>query len=136
MNRRPGWGAFARDQAVPVLLVGHVTKDGTLAGPRTLEHLVDAVLMLDGDRYASLRLLRALKNRHGSTDEVGVLEMTPDGLREVQDAAAAFLGHGSRTAPRGVGGGHPGGQPHPAGGGAGAGGSGRLRPASPNGGRA
>ena len=92
-------GSFARDQAVPVLLVGHVTKDGTLAGPRTLEHLVDAVLMLDGDRYASLRLLRALKNRHGSTDEVGVLEMTPDGLREVQDAAAAFLGHGSRTAP-------------------------------------
>jgi DNA repair protein RadA/Sms len=92
-------GSFARDQGVPVLLVGHVTKDGTLAGPRTLEHLVDAVLMLDGDRYASLRLLRALKNRHGSTDEVGVMEMTPDGLREVQDAAAAFLGHGSRTAP-------------------------------------
>ena len=72
-------GSFARDQGVPVLLVGHVTKDGTLAGPRTLEHLVDAVLMLDGDRYASLRLLRALKNRHGSTDEVGVMEMTPDG---------------------------------------------------------
>ncbi len=92
-------GAFARAQAVPVLLVGHVTKDGTLAGPRTLEHLVDAVLMLDGDRYASLRLLRALKNRHGSTEEVGVMEMTPDGLREVRDAAAAFLGHGSRTAP-------------------------------------
>ena len=82
-----------------MLLVGHVTKDGTLAGPRTLEHLVDAVLMLDGDRYASLRLLRALKNRHGSTEEVGVMEMTPDGLREVRDAAAAFLGHGSRTAP-------------------------------------
>ncbi len=92
-------GTFAREQAVPVLLVGHVTKDGTLAGPRTLEHLVDAVLMLDGDRYASLRLLRALKNRHGSTEEVGVMEMTPDGLREVRDAAAAFLGHGSRTAP-------------------------------------
>jgi DNA repair protein RadA/Sms len=92
-------GAFARERSVPVLLVGHVTKDGTLAGPRTLEHLVDAVLMLDGDRYASLRLLRALKNRHGSTEEVGVLEMTPDGLREVPDTAAAFLGGGARSAP-------------------------------------
>jgi DNA repair protein RadA/Sms len=92
-------GAFAREQGVPVLLVGHVTKDGTLAGPRTLEHLVDAVLMLDGDRYASLRLLRALKNRHGSTEEVGVMEMTPAGLRAVSDTAAAFLGHGSRSAP-------------------------------------
>ena len=92
-------GAFARDQGVPVLLVGHVTKDGTLAGPRTLEHLVDAVLMLEGDRYGSLRLVRALKNRHGSTEEVGVLEMTAAGLAEVQDTAAAFLGSGHREAP-------------------------------------
>jgi DNA repair protein RadA/Sms len=92
-------GAFARDQAVPVLLVGHVTKDGTLAGPRTLEHLVDAVLMLDGDRYARLRLLRSLKNRHGSTEEVGVMEMSADGLRPVHDTAAAFLGQGPRSAP-------------------------------------
>ncbi len=92
-------GAFAREQGVPVLLVGHVTKDGTLAGPRTLEHLVDVVLMLEGDRYGSLRLLRALKNRHGSTDEVGVMEMTAGGLREVQDTAAAFLGSGHREAP-------------------------------------
>jgi DNA repair protein RadA/Sms len=92
-------GAFAREQGVPVLLVGHVTKDGSLAGPRTLEHLVDAVLMLEGDRYGSLRLLRALKNRHGSTEEVGVMEMTASGLREVQDTAAAFLGSGQREAP-------------------------------------
>jgi DNA repair protein RadA/Sms len=92
-------GAFARDAGVPVLLVGHVTKDGTLAGPRTLEHLVDAVLMLDGDRYGSLRLLRALKNRHGSTDEVGVMEMTATGLRDVSDTAAAFLGHARQAAP-------------------------------------
>lgn len=92
-------GAFAREQGVPVLLVGHVTKDGSLAGPRTLEHLVDAVLMLEGDRYGSLRLLRALKNRHGSTDEVGVMEMTATGLHEVQDTAAAFLGSGHREAP-------------------------------------
>jgi DNA repair protein RadA/Sms len=92
-------GAFAREQSVPVLLVGHVTKDGTLAGPRTLEHLVDTVLMLEGDRYGSLRLLRALKNRHGSTEEVGVMEMTQTGLHEVQDTAAAFLGSGRREAP-------------------------------------
>jgi DNA repair protein RadA/Sms len=92
-------GAYAREHDVPVLLVGHVTKDGALAGPRTLEHLVDAVLMLEGDRYGSLRLLRALKNRHGSTEEVGVMEMTATGLREVNDAAAAFLGSGSRAAP-------------------------------------
>ena len=92
-------GAFAREAGVPVLLVGHVTKDGALAGPRTLEHLVDAVLMLEGDRYGSLRLLRALKNRHGSTEEVGVMEMTASGLHEVQDPAAAFLGSGRREAP-------------------------------------
>lgn len=92
-------GTFAREQGVPVLLVGHVTKDGALAGPRTLEHLVDGVLMLEGDRYGSLRLLRALKNRHGSTEEVGVMEMTATGLHEVEDTASAFLGSGSRQAP-------------------------------------
>ncbi len=92
-------GAYAREAGVPVLLVGHVTKDGTLAGPRTLEHLVDAVLMLEGDRYGSLRLLRALKNRHGSTEEVGVMEMDAHGLHEVRDTAAAFLGSGQREAP-------------------------------------
>jgi DNA repair protein RadA/Sms len=92
-------GSFARGEGVPVLLIGHLTKDGSLAGPRALEHLVDAVLMLEGDRYGSLRLLRALKNRHGSTEEVGVLEMTGDGLHEVADTAAAFLGGGQRAAP-------------------------------------
>jgi DNA repair protein RadA/Sms len=92
-------GSFARELGVPVLLVGHVTKDGSLAGPRALEHLVDVVLMLEGDRYGSLRLLRALKNRHGSTEEVGVMEMASDGLHEVRDAAAAFLGSGHREAP-------------------------------------
>jgi DNA repair protein RadA/Sms len=92
-------GSYARAEGVPVLLIGHVTKDGSLAGPRSLEHLVDAVIMLEGDRYGSLRLLRTLKNRHGSTEEVGVLEMTPDGLQEVADTAAAFLGGGQRSAP-------------------------------------
>jgi DNA repair protein RadA/Sms len=84
---------------VPVVLVGHVTKDGSLAGPRTLEHLVDVVLMLEGDRYGALRLLRAVKNRFGSTEEVGVLEMTSAGLRDVADPARAFLGEGIREAP-------------------------------------
>jgi DNA repair protein RadA/Sms len=92
-------GAFAREQGVPVVLVGHVTKDGSLAGPRTLEHLVDVVLMLEGDRYGALRLLRAVKNRFGSTEEVGVLEMTGAGLRDVADPARAFLGEGVREAP-------------------------------------
>ena len=92
-------GAYAREAGVPVVLVGHVTKDGTLAGPRTLEHLVDVVLMLEGDRYGSLRLLRAVKNRFGSTEEVGVLEMTAEGLRDVADPARAFLGEGVREAP-------------------------------------
>jgi DNA repair protein RadA/Sms len=92
-------GAFARDEEVPVLLVSHVTKDGSLAGPRTLEHLVDAVLVLEGDRHGALRLVRALKNRHGSTDEIGVLEMGAVGLREVPDPTRAFLGDDHAEAP-------------------------------------
>jgi DNA repair protein RadA/Sms len=74
-----------------VALVGHVTKEGTVAGPRTLEHLVDAVIYLEGERLGSTRLLRAAKNRYGSTDEVGVLEMRGDGLAEVADASRFFL---------------------------------------------
>ena len=74
-----------------IALVGHVTKEGTVAGPRTLEHLVDAVIYLEGERLGSTRLLRAAKNRFGSTDEVGVLEMRGDGLAEVQDASRFFL---------------------------------------------
>lgn len=88
-------GAFARAAGVPVVLVGHVTKDGSLAGPRTLEHLVDAVLTLEGERFGPLRLLRASKDRFGSTEEVGVLEMTADGLRAVPDPGRAFLGDGA-----------------------------------------
>jgi DNA repair protein RadA/Sms len=74
-----------------VALVGHVTKEGTVAGPRTLEHLVDAVIYLEGERLGATRLLRAAKNRFGSTDEVGVLEMRGDGLVEVADASRFFL---------------------------------------------
>ncbi|MGI8998137.1 MAG: DNA repair protein RadA, partial [Candidatus Limnocylindria bacterium] len=74
-----------------IALVGHVTKEGTVAGPRTLEHLVDAVIYLEGERLGTTRLLRAAKNRFGSTDEVGVLEMRSDGLAEVDDASRFFL---------------------------------------------
>jgi DNA repair protein RadA/Sms len=82
---------LAKGDGIAIILVGHVTKDGTIAGPKTLEHLVDAVVNLEGERYAALRLLRATKNRFGSTDEVGVFEMADTGLREVDDPARAFL---------------------------------------------
>lgn len=83
--------AYAKENAVPVLLVGHVTKDGTLAGPKTLEHLVDVVLTLEGERFSGLRLLRSAKNRFGSTEEVGVFEMAGTGLIEVADPGGAFI---------------------------------------------
>jgi DNA repair protein RadA/Sms len=91
--------AFAKEQSVPVILVGHVTKDGSLAGPKTLEHLVDVVLTLEGERFSGMRLLRASKNRFGSTEEVGVFEMAAAGLREVPDPQAAFLDADSLGAP-------------------------------------
>ena len=75
----------AKERGLPVLIVGHVTKDGSIAGPRMLEHLVDVVLQFEGDRQTSLRFVRALKNRFGPTDEVGCFEMTGDGIAEVPD---------------------------------------------------
>jgi DNA repair protein RadA/Sms len=93
---------LAKGQALPVVLVGHVTKDGAIAGPRTLEHLVDAVLALEGERYASLRLLRATKNRFGSTEEIGVFEMRELGLSEVVDPGRAFLVEQDEAAPGSV----------------------------------
>ncbi len=92
----------AKGEAIPVVLVGHVTKDGTLAGPKTLEHLVDVVLSLEGDRTGGLRLLRAAKNRYGSTEEVGVFEMGERGLDEVLDPARAFLAEHEVPAPGSV----------------------------------
>ena len=83
--------SFAKLHGIPVVLVGHVTKDGQLAGPRVLEHLVDAVLSFEGDDERALRLLRASKNRFGSTLELGVFEMTGSGLREISNPSAAFL---------------------------------------------
>jgi DNA repair protein RadA/Sms len=82
---------FAKGSSIPVLLVGHVTKDGAVAGPRVLEHMVDAVLYLEGERYQHYRVLRAAKNRFGSTNELGVYEMTDAGLREVANPSQAFL---------------------------------------------
>jgi DNA repair protein RadA/Sms len=82
---------LAKGEGIAVILVGHVTKDGSIAGPKTLEHLVDAVVSIEGERGGTLRLVRASKNRFGATDEVGVLEMVEAGLREVADPARAFL---------------------------------------------
>lgn len=87
---------IAKDRGLPVILVGHVTKDGQVAGPRILEHLVDVVCHFEGDRQTSLRFVRALKNRFGATDEVGCFEQTQHGIAEVSDPSALFLGHGSR----------------------------------------
>jgi DNA repair protein RadA/Sms len=81
----------ARARGVAVVLVGHVTKDGGLAGPRVLEHLVDTVLSFEGDRHHALRLLRAVKHRYGGTGELGVFEMTDAGLLGVDDPSALFL---------------------------------------------
>ena len=82
---------LAREHAMATVLVGHVTKDGSLAGPRTLEHVVDTVCSFEGDRHHGLRFLRALKHRFGSTREVGIFEMTEHGLNPVPDASALFL---------------------------------------------
>jgi DNA repair protein RadA/Sms len=82
---------LAKGDDVPIFLVGHVTKEGAVAGPRVLEHIVDAVLYLEGERFHAFRILRATKNRFGSTDEVGVFEMGETGLREVQNPSEVFL---------------------------------------------
>ncbi len=90
---------FAKGTATAVLLVGHVTKEGQIAGPRVLEHIVDTVLYFEGDRRHAYRVLRATKNRFGSTNEIGVFEMRPEGLREVANPSAAFLSQRAREAP-------------------------------------
>ncbi len=84
---------FAKKQRTAVLLIGHVTKDGSIAGPKVLEHMVDVVLYLEGERLQSYRLLRGVKNRFGATNEVGVFEMQGSGLVQVADPSSAFLGN-------------------------------------------
>ncbi|MEG2313976.1 DNA repair protein RadA [Brevundimonas sp.] len=90
---------MAKDDGPSIILVGHVTKDGQIAGPRVVEHMVDAVLSFEGERGYPFRILRAGKNRFGATDEIGVFEMGDSGLREVTNPSALFLGEGKEGAP-------------------------------------
>ncbi|HEY9689066.1 MAG TPA: DNA repair protein RadA [Coleofasciculaceae cyanobacterium] len=90
---------LAKRQDVAMLLVGHVTKEGAIAGPKVLEHLVDTVLYFEGDRFASFRLLRSVKNRFGATQELGVFEMVDRGLLEVANPSALFLGNRDERVP-------------------------------------
>jgi DNA repair protein RadA/Sms len=99
--------SVAKAQDIAMILVGHVTKDGTIAGPRVLEHMVDVVLYFEGDRARQLRLLKTPKNRYGSTQEVGVFKMSDRGLSEVDNPSALFLGDrlsklGRKQAPSGT----------------------------------
>ncbi|HET9477583.1 MAG TPA: magnesium chelatase domain-containing protein, partial [Dehalococcoidia bacterium] len=91
---------WAKGAGIPVVLVGHVTKDGDIAGPRLLEHIVDVVLYLEGERFSNYRLLRGAKNRFGSIDEIGVFEMTAEGMRGVDNASELFI---SERAGEGIG---------------------------------
>ena len=91
--------AMAKSSGIPVFIVGHVTKDGSIAGPKVLEHIVDTVLQLEGDRFHALRLLRSIKNRFGTTSEVGVFEMAGSGMIEVTNPSEAFLAERMMNAP-------------------------------------
>lgn len=82
---------MAKNEGIAIFIVGHVTKEGTVAGPRVLEHMVDTVLYFEGERHASYRLLRAVKNRFGSTNEIGVFEMRQSGLEEVKNPSEYML---------------------------------------------
>ena len=93
---------FAKKTGIPVMLIGHVTKDGSIAGPRLLEHMVDTVLYFEGDRNHVFRILRAVKNRFGSTNEIGVFEMKGKGLEEVTNPSAVFLSERPENAPGSV----------------------------------
>ena len=90
---------YAKGAGASLLLVGHVTKDGQIAGPKVIEHMVDTVLYFEGDRGHPYRILRAVKNRFGPTDEIGVFEMVQQGLREVSNPSELFLGDRSETTP-------------------------------------
>jgi DNA repair protein RadA/Sms len=93
---------LAKKTGIPTLLVGHVTKDGAIAGPKLLEHMVDTVLYFEGDRNHIFRILRAVKNRFGSTNEIGVFEMKDKGLEEVTNPSAVFLSERPAEAPGSV----------------------------------
>ena len=90
---------FAKRRGVAVILGGHVTKDGQIAGPRVVEHMVDTVLYFEGERGHHFRILRAVKNRFGPSDEIGVFEMTGDGLQQVLNPSALFLSERGQASP-------------------------------------
>ncbi|HUG62217.1 MAG TPA: DNA repair protein RadA [Methylomirabilota bacterium] len=90
---------YAKESGATVVLVGHVTKDGSIAGPRVVEHMVDAVLYFEGDGARNFRVMRAVKNRFGPTDEIGVFEMTGRGLKEVPNPSALFMGDRDASSP-------------------------------------
>lgn len=92
----------AKEKNIPIIITGHVTKDGAVAGPKTLEHLVDVVLYLEGDRYHGYRLLRSVKNRFGSTNDLGIFEMSGEGLNEISDPANIFLQSHNEATPGSV----------------------------------
>ncbi|MDH4317844.1 MAG: DNA repair protein RadA [Desulfobulbaceae bacterium] len=94
--------SLAKNSGLPVMLIGHVTKDGSIAGPRVLEHMVDTVLYFEGDRGQIFRILRTVKNRFGSTNEIGVFEMKESGLREVDNPSALFLAERPENVPGSV----------------------------------
>lgn len=91
--------ALAKERALPILLVGHVTKDGSIAGPRVLEHVVDVVCQFEGDKHSRLRMVRAVKNRYGPTDEVGCFELVDDGIVGLADPSGLFLSARNLTVP-------------------------------------
>lgn len=94
--------SFAKKSGIPIVLVGHVTKDGSIAGPRTLEHMVDVVLYMEGEADAGLRFIRSIKNRYGSVNEVGVFEMTAEGVVEVPDPSGLLVAHRDESQPGSV----------------------------------
>lgn len=91
--------ASAKQTNIPIFIIGHVTKEGLVAGPKTLEHLVDTVLYLEGDRHHGFRILRSVKNRFGSTNEIGIFDMKETGLEEVKNPSEAFLKNRLKQAP-------------------------------------
>jgi DNA repair protein RadA/Sms len=84
---------FAKETSTPVILVGHITKDGMIAGPKVLEHMVDTVLQFEGDLHHTYRILRPLKNRFGSTAELGIYQMHAGGLKEIENPSEVLLAH-------------------------------------------
>ena len=82
---------FAKTSGIPVILIGHINKEGTLAGPKILEHIVDTVIQFEGDQHYMYRILRSIKNRFGSTSELGIYEMRQDGLRQVSNPSELLL---------------------------------------------